>query len=223
MPQGPGGVIFLLRRIMQEPAVKRAIAFFDGQNLYHHAKSAFGYHHPNYDPVKLFNVVCKECGLEPAAIRFYTGLPAADREPMWHGYWANRLLSLRRSGVLILSRPLRYHSVEIHDSDGSARTITTPTEKGIDVRIALDIVRLTLSRELDVGVLFSQDQDLAEVATEVREIARRQKRWIRLISAYPVGSNASAKRGIDKTDWFRIDRTMYDSCLDPHDYRPRSV
>ena len=28
----------------------RAIAFFDGQNLFGHAKSAFGHSHPNYDP-----------------------------------------------------------------------------------------------------------------------------------------------------------------------------
>jgi hypothetical protein len=32
-----------------EPPVKRAIAFFDGQNLFHHAKAAFGYTYPNFD------------------------------------------------------------------------------------------------------------------------------------------------------------------------------
>jgi hypothetical protein len=43
---------------MEEPAEKRAVAFFDGQNLYQHAKEAFGHHYRNYDPVKLFNAVC---------------------------------------------------------------------------------------------------------------------------------------------------------------------
>ena len=33
-------------------------------------------------------------------------------------------------------------------------------EKGIDVRIALDMIRLTYWNEFDVGILFSQDQDL---------------------------------------------------------------
>ncbi|MCK4392611.1 hypothetical protein KAX17_06860 [Candidatus Bipolaricaulota bacterium] len=28
-------------------------------------------------------------------------------------------------------------------------------------------------------------------------------------------------RGINKTDWIRIDRAIYDACLDPHDYRKR--
>lgn len=36
-----------------EPPVKRAIAFFDGQNLFYAAKYAFGYSWPNYDPILL--------------------------------------------------------------------------------------------------------------------------------------------------------------------------
>ena len=41
-----------------EPAVKRTIAFVDGQNLYHHARSAFGYTYPNYEVQKLAQAVC---------------------------------------------------------------------------------------------------------------------------------------------------------------------
>jgi hypothetical protein len=29
------------------------------------------------------------------------------------------------------------------------------------------------------------------------------------------------RRGIDRTDWIRIDRATYDSCLDRMDYRPK--
>jgi len=39
-----------------EPAVKRTVAFFDGQNLYHHARAAFGYSYPNYSPLALASV-----------------------------------------------------------------------------------------------------------------------------------------------------------------------
>lgn len=45
-------------------------------------------------------------------------------------------------------------------------------EKGIDLRIGLDVVRLARNGDLDVAVVFSQDPDLAEVAHEVRDIAR---------------------------------------------------
>jgi hypothetical protein len=36
-----------------EPADKRTVAFFDGQNLFHAARAAFGYTFPNYDPITL--------------------------------------------------------------------------------------------------------------------------------------------------------------------------
>ena len=32
-----------------EPATKRVVAFFDGQNLFHAAKKAFDYRFPSYD------------------------------------------------------------------------------------------------------------------------------------------------------------------------------
>jgi len=41
-----------------EPAVKRTIAFVDGQNLFHNARNVFGYTFPNYDVQKLAQSVC---------------------------------------------------------------------------------------------------------------------------------------------------------------------
>jgi hypothetical protein len=41
-----------------EPAIKRAVTFIDGQNLYRAAKESFGYHYPNYDVRKLSDSVC---------------------------------------------------------------------------------------------------------------------------------------------------------------------
>lgn len=43
---------------MIEPTQKRAIVFVDGQNLFHHAKAAFGYTFPNYDVLALAKIVC---------------------------------------------------------------------------------------------------------------------------------------------------------------------
>jgi hypothetical protein len=99
---------------MEEPATKRAVAFFDGQNLYRHAKEAFGHHHPNYDPIKLTNAVCKRHGWASHGVRFYTGTPSAKKAPMWHGYWSARLLERnpckRKRGAsfdYVLRTPLR--------------------------------------------------------------------------------------------------------------------
>lgn len=35
----------------------------------------------------------------------------------------------------------------------------------------------------------------------------------------PTSASAPNRRGIDKTDWIRIDRATYDACLDRRDYR----
>jgi hypothetical protein len=94
-------------------------------------------------------------------------------------------------------------------------------EKGIDVRIALDVVRLARENCYDVALIFSQDQDLSEVADEVRAISIQQARWIKIACAFPVSPTAENRRGINGTDWIRIDRVTYDGCLDPNDYRPK--
>ena len=204
-----------------EPAVKRAIAFFDGQNLYRHAKDAFGHHHPNYDPKRLFDAVCADKGWESRGVRFYTGTPAYQHNAMWHGYWANRLLSMRRAGIVVESRPLRYREHDVELPDGTVETRYVPQEKGIDLRLGLDVVRLARVGQLDVAVIFSQDQDLAEVVKEVKDIASETDRWVKVVSAFPSGPEATSKRGINGADWYRMDQTFYDACLDPRDYRPR--
>ena len=104
-PQGPGGVVFT-RAMSTEPDIKRAVSFIDGQNLYRHAKAAFGHHHPNYDPRRLSDAVCSDRGWVNHGIRFYTGVPNADRSPMWDGYWTRRLTAMRRTGIVVTSRPV---------------------------------------------------------------------------------------------------------------------
>lgn len=71
-----------------------------------------------------------------------------------------------------------------------------------------------------MALIFSQDQDLSEVADEVRSIAQQRQCWIKLASAFPVGPTYRNKRGINKSDWIRFDKSLYDQCLDPNDYRP---
>ena len=204
-----------------EPNIKRAVSFIDGQNLYRHAKDAFGHHHPNYDPRKLADAVCADHGWVNSGVRFYTGIPSAQRAPMWHGYWTRRLTAMRRAGITVTSRPLRYRVETVRLQDGSVHELPVEREKGVDLRPGLDVVRMARNAELDVAILFSQDQDLAEVAQEVRDISRRADRWLKVVCAFLHGPNATASRGIDRTDWFRMDREFYDACLDRRDYRPR--
>lgn len=198
-----------------------AMAFIDGQNLYQHAKDAFGHHHPNYDPAKLHQAVCAEHGWTPTLVRFYTGIPDTNRDPMWGGYWNSRILALKRSRVHVTTRKLRYREERVIGPTGEEEVVVTPQEKGVDVRLALDLVKCARKRQFNVAVLFSQDQDLAEVVDEVKEIATEQDRPITICCPFPYGPAATSKRGVDRTQWFRMSREFYDACLDPNDYRPR--
>jgi uncharacterized LabA/DUF88 family protein len=220
---------FRFMAITDEPAIKNVMAFFDGQNLYQHAKDAFGHHHPNYDPVKLHKAVYEAKGWRATLTRFYTGVPNAVESPMWTAYWANRVLALKRAGVHVTTRPLRYRRAAIIDhngdpvleDDGQPVVSVTPQEKGIDVRLALDLVSCARKKQFDIALIFSQDQDLQEVVQEIADIAKEQDRWIRVVCAFPGGPNASSGRGIDKTEWFKMDQEFYNKCLDPWDYRPK--
>lgn len=199
---------------------RRAVAFFDGQNLFHAAREAFGYRFPNYDPIALARGICSAQGWLPTQVRFYTGVPDQNDNAFWCQFWDAKLAALgTRADVHVYRRKLRYQIKTFKLPDGSSHSERIGHEKGIDVRIALDIVRLAETRQLDVGLIFSQDQDLSEVADEIRLIAGIQKRWIKLASAFPTSPGIRNKRGINGTDWIPIDQTFYDSCVDPVDYR----
>ena len=225
--------------LLSEPEVKRAVVFIEGQNLYHAARHAFGYTYPNYEIAKLANKICSDKGWELNGIRFYTGVPKRGVDPLWHEFWSRKLRSAKKEGIDVFTRELREHLVsvdiclrDLFPDDENWKTISRryaewatyefidSFEKGVDVRIAIDIIRFALKREYDVGGIFSQDQDLSEVAKEIPYIAREQNRWIRVVSAYPYNEDIEDlnKRGIDFTDWIKIDRDTYDQCIDSRDY-----
>jgi hypothetical protein len=58
----------------------------------------------------------------------------------------------------------------------------------------------------DIVLVFSQDQDLSEVADEVKSIFIQQKRWLCMACAYPISPVYNNRRGIDKTEWIQISR-----------------
>lgn len=138
---------------------------------------------------------------------------------MWNRFWTNKLASMGRQGITVFSRPLRYRNKVVSLPDGTTHSFLHGEEKGIDVRIALDLIGKAVRNEYDVAIVFSQDQDLSEVADEIRTIAKQQDRWIRMACAYPVSPAAGNKRGINGTQWIKIDRATYDACIDPKDYR----
>jgi len=207
----------------KEPATKRAVCFIDGQNLFHSAKAAFGFTFPNYDVSALARYACGVNSWNCASVRFYTGVPDAGDKPFWNHFWTAKGAQIGREGVVVFTRSLKYRNKEVRLPDGTTHAFLDGDEKGIDVRLALDVIRLAHKREYDVAVIFSRDQDLSEVADEVREIAIDQNRWIRMASAFPYSPAVKAFRGINKTQWIKIERAAYEACIDKRDYRPKKT
>ncbi|MDL2263109.1 NYN domain-containing protein [Synergistaceae bacterium OttesenSCG-928-I11] len=193
-----------------EPIKKRVVAFFDSQNLFQSAKNAWGYSFPNFDPIELSKMIVRAHAPDQwwlRGIRIYTGIHDHSINPKWHKFWANKLNAhkAKDSRVHFFTTPLRY-------SNGVAR------EKGVDVRIAIDLVVMAIEDKYDVALLFSQDNDLSQAATEIRSIVQKQQRWIKIASAYPYAAGSPNHRGVDKTDWIHIDKAQYDSCIDSAKY-----
>ena len=200
----------------------RATAFFDGQNLFHSVKKAFGYSYPNYDAKLLAQTICDIKDWELTQTRLYTGIHSHTENPLWHHFWSTKIgIFNKRKNTFTYTRQLRYLDKEIRLPSGASEIVRVADEKGIDVRIAIDAITAAFRGDCDVILLFSQDQDLSEVATKIRTINKAQGKFIRIASAYPKNrSRPHLNRGVDKTDWIPFDRDLYDPCIDPRDYFP---
>ena len=94
---------------------------------------------------------------------------------------------MRRADIAVISRPLRYRVETVRLPDGFVHDVPVEREKGVDLWLGLDVVRMARNAELDVAIVFSQDQDLAEVAREVRDISRDADRGLKVVSAFSMG------------------------------------
>jgi uncharacterized LabA/DUF88 family protein len=208
-----------------EPTTKRAFAFFDGQNLFY-ADSQGGLRLPLpqlYDPKLLAQRICATQGWSLTGIYFYTGVPSAADKPFWNHFWTAKMAVMGTRGIHTFSRPLRYRNQTIPLSDGTLAVTLVGQEKGVDVRMALDIVRFALEGIYEVALIFSQDQYLSEAVDDVKKISILQNRWIKPACAFPTSPTVQKTRGINGTEWIRIDRATYDACIDPNDYRPKKA
>lgn len=205
----------------QELVLKEnAVVLFDGQNLYRAAKAAFSVTHPNYDPKLLAEQVCKDLNLNPHQIKFYTGIPdkkRGGRDLDWAYFWEQKSLTMTRKGLQVFTRSLRYRKDDVVCPDGHVFENSYAVEKGIDVRIAIDAVSAALNGH-DHIIIFSQDQDLSEVAKEIKIIGKRTDRFIKIYSAFPENSSSGYTRGIEGTEWVKISKDVYEACVDKRQY-----
>lgn len=203
------------------PEKARVCTFIDAQNLYVAAKDSFKYQLPNFDPIKLSQIVADQMpNRELQKVHLYTGMHSRDENPFWHDFWRNKLRSIENNPMVqIFTKQLRYRDIKVKDDAGREFSVRRAEEKGIDLRIGLDLVRLAVNGAYDVAIIFSQDSDLEEAVNEVHAIRQYFDRWIFMESAFPENPNRSS-RGIHNTQWRIVTQEMYDKCIDPRDYRP---
>lgn len=195
---------------LSRPRPVRNVFFVDGQNLYHRCREHFG--EPWVHPLRLAEVLVEEdrqkYGADShvlTAVRFYTGIHDPNRRPHEHRVMERRLMAYRRQGIHVEDIPLRYNA--------EARGV----EKGIDVRIALDLMRLATKGLFDVATIVSEDSDLNEAVRDVLAL-RDDERWISVSNAQPWSSQshtrwlplAPRKRPIRRELFERVrDTTVY--------------
>jgi hypothetical protein len=139
--------------------------------------------------------------------RFYTGVPDHHVNALWQGFWNNKLRHLGSRGIYVYR----------------GRVNSGGQEKGVDVNIAVDLVRMTYERAYEVAIIVSQDWDFGAAVMLARQIVRSQARQAIFESAFPYEHGVSvSSRGVPGTTWVRIDKATYDTRNDPRDYRPGS-
>jgi uncharacterized LabA/DUF88 family protein len=147
----------------------RVAVFIDYQNVHLSARSTFlpsgtPGRHGHVDPVRVARRIVggRRLAGDLAAVRIYRGRPSPDHQPAaarasdrQADRWA------RDPGVVVVRRQLRYPK---------AWPAEPAQEKGIDVALAVDLVRLACEGAYDVGVLFSRDTDLVPALETVRDL-----------------------------------------------------
>jgi uncharacterized LabA/DUF88 family protein len=110
------------------------------------------------DPLKLAErVISKRApGGILKQVRVYRGRPDPRHQPDAARFSDRATAQWEKdTRVSVFRRPLRYP-----EGWGTDATAEPAREKGIDVQIAVDMVRMAIASEYEVGILFSRDGDL---------------------------------------------------------------
>ncbi len=131
------------------------VVFIDYQNMYRGAREAFGWEGEpgyigNFRPLALGRALADSLGGDLVQVRAYTGVPHPEKNRLGHAIMQRRLAAWKAddpSIVEVLDRTLRYPPPE-------------GREKGVDVQLAVDFVRLAIEGSYKRAILASCDTDL---------------------------------------------------------------
>ena len=209
----------------EEPTTTQRVAvFIDGQNLYKGVSKLFK---TRVHPVLIARELAGDRQL--AKTRYYSGVHQPRENPKIHAMSMRRHKLIRRTGVDVIERTLKYHwewgivdrlpsAYKAKDDETHEVTVKRhhqAREKGIDLALGLDALEAAYTGECEVIIIVSRDQDLAEIAREIK--GRALTRDVRVEVAIPASDKyRHVMEGYDYTHF--IDREMVDRCKDKFDY-----
>ncbi len=171
--------------------MKKAIIFFDANNWYHNLKHWFKPSSININ--KLSDFILKEKSLEIVEIRWYASMPNREDNELIYKKQRAFLGHLQKQGVKIITRKLqklstkelkkkRQDFIESWDLCEICKPIVEESfldvsnfnqkEKGIDVWIAIDMVKEAIKENIDCAVLISGDADFVPAFKLIKEIGK---------------------------------------------------
>lgn len=101
-------------------------------------------------------------------VRVYRGRPDSRKQPTLTAATDREAAAWSADGrVNMLQRQLWYPQ-----DYGEAGCVERPREKGIDVSLAIDVVRLAMLEEYEVGIIVSRDTDLLPAVEAVVELGK---------------------------------------------------
>lgn len=157
------------------PPESRVTVFIDSQNLFRGARRAFfddertvgSAQDGQFDPIALGHLLAARRtggrdGRSLQQVRIYSGVPDAYLDPKGYAAKTRQCDGWEQRGAVVTRRPLQYPPRWPRNNDGRR-----PTEKGIDVALAVDLVRLGQSGSYDVAIVCSADTDLIPAIVDV--------------------------------------------------------
>ena len=206
---------------MSDKPTCRVAVFVDYQNVYEDLRRAFG---PTamlptdgqfWPDVLAARLVARGPDFEDWLLdetRVYLGRAAPDRNPKGAAAHDRQTQAWRDRGIVVRPRPLQYLAGQ------------PPRQKGVDVELAVDVVRLAIEDRFDVGIVVSTDTDLlpALEAVDVIRGARRTPRTCAVsYSGLPKQLQFPDLRG-RQPYVFRVTAADYAAIHDPMVYVPRA-
>lgn len=163
----------------------KAVGFIDGNNFYHTAKkNQLPYRRVDFS--KIMKFVCEKCKLTYGGFYYYNSVPDLKRdEKIYYEQMAYfDVVRHMDKNLDVMPRKLRYSSAQeilerYHQKKQNLEALglcdnckkkvdsacfncvmeKSKREKGVDVKIAIDIVQKALDDEYDACILFSGDAD----------------------------------------------------------------